>query len=147
MIEEIAIASVEQSQGVQEITKAMSELDKVTKQNSIIAHETSLNTNSLNKQAKGLNDISISLTDLITGQKNVDIDKIKKKSEKNVSSSESTQNKDNNSGNVIDFTAKKTAKSEAQASEHEASTPVSKKIVASDSISVPPAAEGEWEDI
>jgi methyl-accepting chemotaxis protein len=67
MIEEIATASVEQSQGVQEISKAMGELDKVTKQNSIIAYETSQNTESLNDQATGLKTISIKLTDLITG--------------------------------------------------------------------------------
>jgi methyl-accepting chemotaxis protein len=67
MIEEIATASVEQSQGVQEISNAMGELDKVTKQNSIIAYETNQNTESLNNQATGLKTISIKLTDLITG--------------------------------------------------------------------------------
>ena len=118
----------------------MSELDKVTKQNSMIAHETSLNTQSLNDQAKGLKDISISLTDLITGQKNSTVKKIKplksKKADKNNYIPEEGDAK------VIDFSSK-------QAERSEQAPPVSlePRTAAASNITVPAAAEGEWEDI
>ena len=143
MIEEIAIASVEQSQGVQEITKAMSELDKVTKQNSMIAHETSLNTQSLNKQARGLKDISINLTDLITGQKNskIELKDVKEKEHKK-ESSENKENSPSSEAKVLEFSHKKEESKPAK--DH---TVIEEKKVASSDMSVPPAADGEWEDI
>ena len=143
MIEEIAIASVEQSQGVQEITKAMSELDKVTKQNSMIAHETSLNTQSLNKQARGLKDISINLTDLITGQKNskIELKDVKEKEHKK-ESSENKENSPSSEARVLEFSHKKEESKPAK--DH---TVIEEKKVASSDMSVPPAADGEWEDI
>ena len=159
MIEEIAIASVEQSQGVQEITRAMSELDKVTKQNSMIAHETSLNTQSLNEQATGLKDISILLTDLITGKNDgkgmklldkagTSDEKVTKKAkkEKRSYSLKSKKNTDKNSNkemsqeNVVQLKTK-------QSNETVEERPVITKKVASSDISVPTAGEGEWEDI
>jgi methyl-accepting chemotaxis protein len=159
MIEEIAIASVEQSQGVQEITRAMSELDKVTKQNSMIAHETSLNTQSLNEQATGLKDISILLTDLITGRndgKGMELldknsasnEKVSKngKKEKRSYSLKPNKNTDKNSNkemsqeNVVQLKTK-------QSHETVETRPVVTKKVASSDISVPTAGEGEWEDI
>jgi len=144
-IEEIAIASVEQSQGIQEITKAMSELDKVTKQNSIIAHETSLNTQSLNKQALNLTDISVLLTDLITGKKNssTDLATINVKANKPKSEKEQKKIETKKKANVINFSKASEKKKEAQAKV----APVSEKKVASSDISVPNSDIGEWEDI
>lgn len=159
MIEEIAIASVEQSQGVQEITKAMSELDKVTKQNSMIAHETSSNTQSLNEQAKGLKDISILLTDLITGDGvGHDPQALKKATKK-----ETSKKKEKISYSLKSNNEKtKTEKSESESTQEnvvqisskqkKTNTPVTsasipEKKVASSDISVPTASEGEWEDI
>ncbi len=149
MIEEIAIASVEQSQGIQEITKAMSELDKVTKQNSMIAHETSMSTQALNDQSKGLKDISILLTDLITGQRNVDSDLVHKskvdepvrdKKTFSFGKKETEVKKDN----VVEFKPKE--KEEAKnLVENKESIP--QKKVASSDLSVPSSGEGEWEDI
>jgi methyl-accepting chemotaxis protein len=157
MIEEIAIASVEQSQGVQEITKAMSELDKVTKQNSMIAHETSLNTQSLNEQSTGLKDISILLTDLITGQNegkgagtvqvaaNKEVEKTKKPKKKASYSLKSKDIKEESQENVVQLKTKQEQKLKEKKSIEE--KPIAAKKVASSDISVPTASEGEWEDI
>lgn len=147
MIEEIAIASVEQSQGVQEITKAMSELDKVTKQNSMIAHETSLNTQSLNEQAKGLKDISISLTDLITGEKNsnVDFSLVEKRMEKKTHFNDVEET---SHAKVISLNSRKVEKTDfSSATNKTEERQIEVKKVASSDLSVPPASDGEWEDI
>ena len=68
MIEEITIASIEQTQGISEISRAMSELDQVTKTNSRIAQDANKSTVTLNHQASSLKDISDDLTSLILGQ-------------------------------------------------------------------------------
>ena len=157
MIDEIAIASVEQSQGVQEINKAMNELDKVTKQNSMIAHETSINTQGLNKQALTLNDISMGLTGLITGSKTIDPSKINLSSESNSDEVEEVRDisfdkkpklevvpdyddseDDVEESNVVQ------AKTEEKPVKKE---PVVEKKIASSDIAVPSAADGDWEDI
>ncbi|MGK5085879.1 methyl-accepting chemotaxis protein [Bdellovibrionota bacterium FG-1] len=54
MTAEIATASQEQSQGVQEITKAMGQLDQVTQQNTAASQEASGASERLSKQAHGL---------------------------------------------------------------------------------------------
>lgn len=151
MIEEIAIASVEQSQGIQEITKAMSELDKVTKQNSMIAHETSMSTQSLNNQSKGLKDISILLTDLITGQKNVDTELVHKNKQeapvnekKTFSFGKKEAAAKANNDNVVEFKPKE--KEEVKQKVENKETIPQKKVASSD-LAVPSSGDGEWEDI
>lgn len=150
MIDEIAVASIEQSQGVQEINKAMSELDTVTKQNSLIAQETSSNTQGLNKQAVNLNEISKLLTGLITGQKNiakvqsksiktkevkVELDEPKKSKKVHL---EVVQSDDNSSSNS---NTQPKLKSSGQVEVKE-----EKKLASSD-LSVPQSSDGDWEDI
>ncbi|MAX67584.1 MAG: hypothetical protein CME66_11665 [Halobacteriovoraceae bacterium] len=155
MIEEIAIASVEQAQGIQEISKAMSELDQVTKQNSMIAHETSLSTQSLNKQAKSLKDISISLTDLITGQKEVQFDHFEKndsKGDRQVYSAKEQKDHSHHetksaksSQNILELKPKD--KESVEKDDKNETHVKSEKKVASSDISVPSSSEGDWEDI
>lgn len=135
VIEEIAIASVEQSQGIQEISRAMSELDKVTKQNSMIAHETSTSTMSLNDQAKGLKEISMVLTDLITGGKESKL-KLTHVDEAHIEEDGKADNK------VLKLESKKMEKKAINKP-----TSVSEKKVASSDIAVPTHSDGEWEDI
>ncbi|MCO4753265.1 MAG: hypothetical protein KC478_02230 [Bacteriovoracaceae bacterium] len=69
-IEEIATASVEQSQGIQEISKAMDQLNVVTRQNSEIAKEVSKGTVSLNEQAETLSTVSLGLNKMVYGSQN-----------------------------------------------------------------------------
>jgi methyl-accepting chemotaxis protein len=160
MIDEIAVASIEQSQGVQEINKAMSELDSVTKQNSLIAHETSLNTKGLNKQAVNLNEISKSLTDLITGEKNSDLSSIvlSAKEDKRFEFVEEEEEE------TDDYSSRKAHQEVGQDEEEVVEEreevqevekkPKPKKVINSESkkiassdISVPAAEDGDWEDI
>ena len=109
----------------------------------MIAHETSLNTQSLNKQARGLKDISINLTDLITGQKNSKIDlKDVKEKEYKKENSENKENSPSSEARVLEFSHKKEESKPAK--DH---TVIEEKKVASSDMSVPPAADGEWEDI
>jgi methyl-accepting chemotaxis protein len=151
MVDEIAVASIEQSQGVQEINKAMSELDTVTKQNSMIAHETSVNTQGLNKQALNLNEISKGLTDLITGEKNSDLSNIVLSAKnKDVGEVESKQiDKKKTHLEVVPDIAESEIKSPSKESVSAPVTenaPVEVKLASSD-LSVPAAEDGDWEDI
>lgn len=81
MVREISTASQEQSTGVVEVNKAMSELDQVTQSNSGIAHDSSKAANGLNLQAERLNSLVAELTRL-TGGQSVSSTVPKKKEEK-----------------------------------------------------------------
>ncbi len=84
MVREISTASQEQSTGVIEINKAMSELDLVTQSNSSIAHDSSKFANNLNEQ---LAHINVLVADLgkISGGSMPDKPKVEKpKAEKKV---------------------------------------------------------------
>ncbi len=157
MIEEITIASVEQSQGIQEISKAMTELDKVTKKNSMIAQESSLNTKTLNEQVKDLKDISVSLTDLISGKvtsnntsgkKEHNLVTFKAKDKTTMTLESKDDNRSNHEDKIVSFESKKKAKIENKkdAISELKTTNVEKKVASSD-ISVPSHHDGEWEDI
>jgi methyl-accepting chemotaxis protein len=69
MVIEISTASKEQSIGVQEINKAMSEMDRVTQSNSYIAQESSKASQDLQSQAVRLNNLVKELTSIL-GSKN-----------------------------------------------------------------------------
>ena len=68
MVAEIASASHEQSQGVQEVTKAMQQLDSTTHQNSDIARSSSQNAEKLNVQAEELNSAIEELLSVVSGK-------------------------------------------------------------------------------
>jgi methyl-accepting chemotaxis protein len=67
MIGEITHASKEQAQGVQEINKAMSQLDQVTQQNAAVAQQSSQQAELLNSQAQSLSSAVSSLVSLVNG--------------------------------------------------------------------------------
>ncbi len=67
MVREIASASVEQSTGVKEVTKAMQQLDQTTHQNTSVAQESSSMARKLKSQADDLNSAVQELMEVITG--------------------------------------------------------------------------------
>jgi len=69
-VEEISIASQEQSQGVLEITKAISQLDQVTQENSAGAAESANAAENLSEQAARLKDLVKNLVVTMEGEKN-----------------------------------------------------------------------------
>jgi methyl-accepting chemotaxis protein len=69
MAQEIAEACREQSQGVQEITKAVSQLDQVTQQNAATSEESANAAELLAQQAQEMKDVISDLTLTIKGHK------------------------------------------------------------------------------
>jgi methyl-accepting chemotaxis protein len=69
MVNEISLASNEQSIGVQEVTKAMQLLDQTTHKNTSVAQESSQMAKKLKEQAEGLNQGVIELKNLVAGSK------------------------------------------------------------------------------
>ena len=67
MVKEISIASQEQSSGVREVNRAMSDLDQVTKANSEVALSSSLTASDLKQEADKLAEIVSELTTLVQG--------------------------------------------------------------------------------
>ncbi|MEQ1665002.1 MAG: methyl-accepting chemotaxis protein, partial [Bdellovibrionales bacterium] len=70
MVTEIAHASKEQSQGVQEINKAISQLDQVTQQNAAVAQESSSQAEHLKTESISLSSAVATLTELMGNEKN-----------------------------------------------------------------------------
>jgi len=68
LVAEIATASNEQAQGVDQINTAVSQMDKVTQQNAALAEESAAASEQLNAQAESLNDVVIGLNHLISGE-------------------------------------------------------------------------------
>ena len=71
LVKEIADASNEQSAGVQEVTKAMQQLDAVTHKNTLIANESAVMARKLRVQAQSL-DSSVHDLALLVGDKKVE---------------------------------------------------------------------------
>jgi methyl-accepting chemotaxis protein len=67
MVREIATASSEQSTGVQEVTKAMQQLDQTTHKNTTVAQESSVMAKNLKSQASGLNAAVKELLAVVSG--------------------------------------------------------------------------------
>ncbi len=67
-VAQIAIASTEQSTGVQQVNQAVSQMDKVTQQNAATAEESAAAAEELNAQAETLYSHVNDLTHLITGE-------------------------------------------------------------------------------
>jgi methyl-accepting chemotaxis protein len=68
---EIAAASAEQSQGVEQINVAVSQMDKVTQQNAANAEESASASEELSAQAETMNDIVGQLVGLVEGSNHV----------------------------------------------------------------------------
>ena len=68
LVAEVAEASKEQSQGIGQITTAMSEMDKVTQSNAALAEESASSSSNLSEQASNLLEAVDNLTRLVHGQ-------------------------------------------------------------------------------
>ncbi|MBI4828893.1 MAG: hypothetical protein HY804_08810 [Nitrospinae bacterium] len=68
LVAEIATASNEQAQGVDQINTAVSQMDKVTQQNAALAEESAAASEQLNAQAESLNDVVTGLNRLVSGE-------------------------------------------------------------------------------
>ena len=71
LIAEIAAASKEQSQGIDQVNTAVSEMDKVVQQNAANAEESASASEELSSQAAELNSMVGELTAIVTGNVNV----------------------------------------------------------------------------
>jgi len=69
LIAEIAVASQEQSQGIDQVSRAVSDMDQVTQANAATAEETSAAANELSSQAAQLKGIIAELTHMVSGGK------------------------------------------------------------------------------
>lgn len=70
MVAEIASASIEQNQGIEQVNRAVSEMDKVTQSNAANAEESSSASCELKRQAEALRDAIGDLTALVRGATN-----------------------------------------------------------------------------
>lgn len=83
MVTEISIAAKEQSLGIHEITKAMSQLDQVTQQNASVAQFASKSSEELSQEAFSVNDVAVKLNYIVNGKIDTDLKNIKSKVVKN----------------------------------------------------------------
>ena len=67
IVEEIAAASREQAQGIEQVNHAVTQMDKVTQQNAANAEESASAAEELNAQAEHMNESVTQLIDLIGG--------------------------------------------------------------------------------
>lgn len=70
LMNEIAAASQEQSQGVEQVTKAMIQVETVTQQNAANAEESASASEELNSQAESMRKIVEELSEFVNGMKN-----------------------------------------------------------------------------
>jgi len=68
MVREVATASMEQSTGVNEITKAMQQLDRTTHKNTSVAQQSSSMSKKLNSHASELNEAVNELFEVVNGE-------------------------------------------------------------------------------
>jgi methyl-accepting chemotaxis protein len=71
LVGEISAASQEQSQGIDQINKAVAEMDKVTQSTAATAEESASASEEMNAQAEQMKQISRTLVDIIGGSKGV----------------------------------------------------------------------------
>jgi methyl-accepting chemotaxis protein len=67
LVNEISVASKEQTQGIHEISKAMGQMDEVTQQNASVAQGSSKSSEELNFEAMAVKDIAQNLDILVNG--------------------------------------------------------------------------------
>lgn len=70
LVGEIAAASSEQSQGIEQVNIAVSEMDKVVQQNAATAEESASASEEMNAQAEQMKSVAQDLNDMITGNGN-----------------------------------------------------------------------------
>jgi methyl-accepting chemotaxis protein len=70
LVGEIAAASQEQAQGIDQINKAVTEMDKVTQQTAANAEESASASEEMNAQAEQMKQISVTLVNIIGGSAN-----------------------------------------------------------------------------
>lgn len=69
LVSDIAVASQEQARGVEEITKAMVELDSAAQQNNTSAQESASSATELNYQVQGLKELVTELNSVVQGSR------------------------------------------------------------------------------
>ena len=67
LISEIAAASREQAEGINQVTRAVTQMDQVTQQNSAFSEETASASEELSSQAEGLKDLVDRLAEIVGG--------------------------------------------------------------------------------
>ena len=67
LISEIAAASREQAEGINQVTLAVTQMDQVTQQNSAYSEETASSSEELSSQAESMNDIVGTLVEIVGG--------------------------------------------------------------------------------
>ena len=67
LVSEVASASSEQSQGINQVNLAIAEMDKVTQRNAANAEESASASQELTGQARSLQELGSSLRDLVSG--------------------------------------------------------------------------------
>jgi methyl-accepting chemotaxis protein len=67
LMDEIAAASQEQSQGIDQVNKAIVQIETVTQQNSANAEETAATSEELSKQAQNMREITRQLSEMVNG--------------------------------------------------------------------------------
>ena len=135
MVTAISVASREQSQGVNEITKAMNELDQTTNANATTSQQVSGFANTLSQESNEMNDIVTELTALVSGGHRKPAAQLTKKN--NSQKSETSK--------VVPIAQKKKKKSEAPPSSHSASPEPQNKKAAGDFV--PGPDDGRFEDV
>lgn len=128
MVNEIAYASKEQSQGVKEVTVAMQQLDQVTSQNTSIAQKSSVMADNLQQQASSLEKV-IHRLEKLAG--------LKTDNEKPVNK----EKHDRSKKNVIPFETPK-----KKVIKHVEKKPVAKKV-SGENLSVPREDDPRFEDL
>ncbi|HBE78575.1 MAG TPA: hypothetical protein DDW65_12490 [Firmicutes bacterium] len=71
LMNEIATSSAEQAQGVEQVNKAISQIESVTQQNAASAEESASASEELNAQAESMQKIVRELSELVNGVKNI----------------------------------------------------------------------------
>ena len=69
LIQEVNGAAGEQAQGIEQINKAVSEMDKVVQQNAANAEESASASEEMNAQAENMKEFVGELADLVNGSK------------------------------------------------------------------------------
>ena len=135
MVREIASASVEQSTGVKEVTRAMQEVDQTTHQNTAVAQQSSFMANDLKKQADGLNKVVNELLGVVNGGL--------ENSEMSMFKDKDTLPMENTQDNIISISKEKSSKDTEVRSEHFEVA----KASGSDLGDVPSMSDPRFEDL
>jgi len=135
MVTEISNASREQAQGIQEITKAVNQLDQVTQQNSVASQDSSSQAEALSTQAVDLNHLVDQLLVYVEGDS----------TSRGTASAPQKSSKEASAKNVVSLESRKKEKARAQAQRSKSSM-VEKKVVGMREPEVPSSDDPRFED-